>query len=82
MALSWTFAVPVCIGILIGVFSPSLVEQINKKVPKPVIFDEIVMFGDSITQQAWSKGGVGAALTNAYQRKLSVLCSPKFDWGR
>lgn len=38
-----------------------------------VDLDETVMFGDSITQGAWSTDGLGTALANAYQRKLDVL---------
>lgn len=70
MAMTWSFALPVFVGILLGAFSPSLVQNLKWKVPRPILFDEVVLFGDSITQQAWSAGGVGAALTNAYQRKL------------
>lgn len=32
--------------------------------------DEFIMFGDSITQYAWQKGGLGACLADRYQRKL------------
>ncbi|GAA5883453.1 hypothetical protein JCM1840_004955 [Sporobolomyces johnsonii] len=38
-----------------------------------VLMDQIVMFGDSITQGAWVAGGTGAALAHAYQRKLDVV---------
>ncbi|GAA5952165.1 hypothetical protein JCM21900_006927 [Sporobolomyces salmonicolor] len=38
-----------------------------------VLMDQIVMFGDSITQGAWVPGGTGAALAHAYQRKLDVV---------
>lgn len=40
----------------------------------PFIKDEFIMFGDSITQQAWQAGGTGSFLADRYQRKLSVLC--------
>lgn len=72
MGLSYSFAIPVLVGMLIGAFSPALVRNLKQKVPKPVLFGEVVMFGDSITQQAWNVGGTGAALANAWQRKLSV----------
>ncbi|GAA5880735.1 hypothetical protein JCM3774_005694 [Rhodotorula dairenensis] len=35
--------------------------------------DQVVLFGDSITQGAWVPGGTGAALAHVYQRKLDVL---------
>lgn len=35
--------------------------------------DELVMFGDSITQQSWQAGGTGSFLANKYQRKLDVV---------
>ncbi|ORY78422.1 SGNH hydrolase [Leucosporidium creatinivorum] len=38
-----------------------------------VVFRQVAMLGDSITQQSWGDGGTGAALANAYQRKLDVL---------
>ncbi|KAJ7219125.1 SGNH hydrolase-type esterase domain-containing protein [Mycena pura] len=37
------------------------------------IYDVIMLFGDSITQAAWTTGGFGAVLTNMYSRKLDVL---------
>lgn len=39
-----------------------------------VVFDQVVLFGDSITQQSWSYGtGLGASLANKWQRKLDVV---------
>ncbi|KAK4333056.1 LOW QUALITY PROTEIN: GDSL Lipase/Acylhydrolase [Rhodotorula toruloides] len=38
-----------------------------------VLMDQIIMFGDSITQGAWVPGGTGATISHAYQRKLSLL---------
>lgn len=35
--------------------------------------DELVMFGDSITQFAWQKGGIGSELANFYQRRLDLV---------
>ncbi|EGG09914.1 uncharacterized protein MELLADRAFT_71168 [Melampsora larici-populina 98AG31] len=45
----------------------------NKTQAKPIVMDELVMFGDSITQQAWQAGGTGSFLANQYQRKLDVV---------
>ena len=33
-------------------------------------YGQIIMFGDSITQQSWMPDGTGAALQDVYQRKL------------
>ncbi|BGO97481.1 isoamyl acetate-hydrolyzing esterase [Rhodotorula toruloides] len=38
-----------------------------------VLMDQIIMFGDSITQGAWVPGGTGATISHAYQRKLDVI---------
>ncbi|GAA6056340.1 hypothetical protein JCM3770_000678 [Rhodotorula araucariae] len=35
--------------------------------------DQVVLFGDSITQGAWRPGGTGAVLADAWQRKLDVV---------
>ncbi|OAV89459.1 hypothetical protein PTTG_06190 [Puccinia triticina 1-1 BBBD Race 1] len=40
---------------------------------EPFSMDELVMFGDSITQFAWQAGGTGAELANYYQRRLDVV---------
>lgn len=41
----------------------------------PIQLDQIVLFGDSITQQSFHPGfhGWGAVLANAYVRKLEVV---------
>ncbi|PLW48077.1 hypothetical protein PCANC_00837 [Puccinia coronata f. sp. avenae] len=39
----------------------------------PFSMDQLVMFGDSITQFAWQPGGTGAELANYYQRRLDVV---------
>ncbi|KAM0755913.1 SGNH hydrolase [Meredithblackwellia eburnea MCA 4105] len=38
-----------------------------------LLMDQIVCFGDSITQQSWGPGGMGAALADVYQRKRDVV---------
>ncbi|GAA6000883.1 SGNH/GDSL hydrolase family protein [Rhodotorula paludigena] len=38
-----------------------------------LLMDQVVMFGDSITQGAWIPGGTGARLADAWQRKLDVI---------
>ncbi|GAA5978686.1 hypothetical protein JCM10908_004446 [Rhodotorula pacifica] len=38
-----------------------------------VRMDQLVLFGDSITQGSWVPGGTGAALAHVYQRKLDVM---------
>ncbi|KWU45011.1 SGNH hydrolase [Rhodotorula sp. JG-1b] len=38
-----------------------------------VRMDQVVLFGDSITQGSWVPGGTGAALAHVYQRKLDVM---------
>ncbi|MBW0509826.1 hypothetical protein O181_049541 [Austropuccinia psidii MF-1] len=40
---------------------------------EPFSMDQFVMFGDSITQFAWGRGGLGSDLAHAYQRKLDVV---------
>ncbi|BGP37731.1 isoamyl acetate-hydrolyzing esterase [Rhodotorula kratochvilovae] len=35
--------------------------------------DQVVLFGDSITQGSWRPGGTGAVLADAWQRKLDVV---------
>ncbi|GAA5900736.1 hypothetical protein JCM6882_007652 [Rhodosporidiobolus microsporus] len=38
-----------------------------------VLMDQVVMFGDSITQGSWVAGGTGAELAHKWQRKLDVV---------
>ncbi|GAA5847902.1 hypothetical protein JCM3766R1_003180 [Sporobolomyces carnicolor] len=38
-----------------------------------VLMDQIVLFGDSITQGAWVPAGTGSTMAIAYQRKLDVM---------
>ncbi|KAJ7063150.1 SGNH hydrolase [Mycena amicta] len=38
-----------------------------------MVYDAIVLFGDSITQAGWTDCAFGARLANAYSRKLDVL---------
>ncbi|GAA6019620.1 hypothetical protein JCM11491_002828 [Sporobolomyces phaffii] len=38
-----------------------------------VLMDQIVLFGDSITQGAWVPAGTGSTMSIAYQRKLDVM---------
>ncbi|KAI5480965.1 GDSL Lipase/Acylhydrolase family protein [Pseudohyphozyma bogoriensis] len=46
----------------------------STKPSQSVVFDQVVLFGDSITQGSWAyKWGLGASLTNFYQRKLDVI---------
>ncbi|KAI9621920.1 hypothetical protein H4Q26_015355 [Puccinia striiformis f. sp. tritici PST-130] len=40
---------------------------------EPFSMDQLVMFGDSITQFAWQAGGMGSELANYYQRRLYVF---------
>ncbi|KAH9453988.1 hypothetical protein MJO28_007001 [Puccinia striiformis f. sp. tritici] len=40
---------------------------------EPFSMDQLVMFGDSITQFAWQAGGMGSELANYYQRRLDVV---------
>lgn len=40
----------------------------------PFSMDQLVMFGDSITQFAWQAGGTGSTLADYYQRRLDVVC--------
>ncbi|GAA5983446.1 hypothetical protein JCM5350_007653 [Sporobolomyces pararoseus] len=42
-------------------------------VGESVLMDQIVMFGDSITQGAWVPAGTGSTMAIAYQRKLDVM---------
>ncbi|CAH3177328.1 unnamed protein product, partial [Porites evermanni] len=37
------------------------------------LFPKIVLFGDSITQESFSKGGWGARIADYFQRKCDVL---------
>ncbi|GAA6029482.1 hypothetical protein JCM8097_003701 [Rhodosporidiobolus ruineniae] len=39
---------------------------------KSVLMDQVIMFGDSITQGSWVAGGTGAELAHLWQRKLCV----------
>lgn len=32
-----------------------------------------IMFGDSITQQAWQRGGLGQHLSEVYQRRMDIV---------
>jgi len=47
--------------------------KIPTAMPEPFSMDQLVMFGDSITQFAWQPGGTGAELANYYQRRLDVV---------
>ncbi|GAA6006397.1 hypothetical protein JCM10207_000627 [Rhodosporidiobolus poonsookiae] len=38
-----------------------------------ILMDQVVMFGDSITQGSWVGGGTGAELAHRWQRKLDVV---------
>ncbi|GAA99077.1 uncharacterized protein L969DRAFT_94259 [Mixia osmundae IAM 14324] len=41
---------------------------------RPILVDQLILFGDSITQQSFRPdGGSGAALADVYQRKLDVI---------
>ncbi|GAA5845958.1 hypothetical protein JCM11251_002951 [Rhodosporidiobolus azoricus] len=42
-------------------------------VNESVLMDQVVMFGDSITQGSWIAGGTGAELAHLWQRKLDVI---------
>ncbi|GAA5861674.1 hypothetical protein JCM8547_000701 [Rhodosporidiobolus lusitaniae] len=53
--------------------SPSSKASANGEAGANVLMDQVVMFGDSITQGSWVAGGTGAELANKWQRKLDVV---------
>ncbi|GAA6059519.1 hypothetical protein JCM10212_006017 [Sporobolomyces blumeae] len=42
-------------------------------VDQSILMDQIVLFGDSITQGSWIPGGTGSTMAIAYQRKLDIM---------
>ncbi|BGP13668.1 hypothetical protein JCM10213_002236 [Rhodosporidiobolus nylandii] len=50
-----------------------------------VLMEQVIMFGDSITQGSWIAGGTGAELAHKWQRKLDVvnrgLSGYNTEWG-
>lgn len=80
--LSPSIVLPILLGLAIGRYSDLISSYFKSTLLGPmsssalaptVLFDQVVLFGDSISQQAWTTDGLGAALANAYQRKLYVL---------
>ncbi|GAA5854754.1 hypothetical protein JCM5353_007618 [Sporobolomyces roseus] len=52
--------------------SPTLNDQ-KPRGGESVLMDQIVLFGDSITQGAWVPAGTGSTMAIAYQRKLDIM---------
>ena len=63
------FAFIVAAGVAIAAFV-TIKQQERKSKGPAVVFDQIILFGDSITQQSFQYGGLGSQMANAYQRKL------------
>ncbi|SCZ97382.1 BZ3500_MvSof-1268-A1-R1_Chr4-2g07177 [Microbotryum saponariae] len=68
----WLWIFPCIIGcICVFTFIQDLLAA--KMGPPTILMETVTMVGDSITQGAWALNGTGAALANAYQRKLDVV---------
>ncbi|GAA5903836.1 SGNH/GDSL hydrolase family protein [Sporobolomyces salmoneus] len=55
------------------IMSPTSADTKGADPGQSVLMDQIVMFGDSITQGAWVPAGTGSTMAIAYQRKLDVM---------
>ncbi|GAA5932653.1 SGNH/GDSL hydrolase family protein [Sporobolomyces koalae] len=47
--------------------------DIKADAAQSILMDQIVLFGDSITQGAWVPAGTGSTMAIAYQRKLDIM---------
>ncbi|SCV69257.1 BQ2448_2277 [Microbotryum intermedium] len=68
----WWWILPCIIGCI---FLLTLTQEYlaARMGPSTILMKTVMMVGDSITQGAWALNGTGAALANAYQRKLDVV---------